>query len=101
MTTLQGDVTTLLNGRVVKSVQRGDAVLQSVPGMVQIPISAVNPEKAFVIVYAGSGDRVMDGTSFYVYSALLQSASLNVGVGGPSNYTVNAANISWQGVEFY
>lgn len=86
-----GGIDTLLNGRIVKSAQRGVARNINFRGTYSIPISTVNLDKSILITdYAGDNVSI---------NFTLTSSSINVGYTGINN--VSIANVSWQVIEFY
>ena len=95
-----GGIEALLNGRVVKSVQRGeiDVNAGSYPNDTSISLSTINPAKAYAIVNA-----VRNGSVQYSAEALVSQLSAeSLVVKCRSGQTSNAPiYVGWQVIEFY
>ena len=86
-----GGIETLLNGRVVKSVQRGVVRDINFNGTYSTPISTVNLDKSILIT-----EYTEDAVSI---NFTLTSSSISIGYTGRNN--VSISNVSWQVIEFY
>lgn len=100
--TIDTNVGTLMNGRVIKSVQKGVTVISMNQSAVthNIPISPVNLNKAFVSFPTSvwrTGSNTYSGTLFCSLSS-----STNVEIKSVGNtYIGGDINLSWQVIEFY
>ncbi|MDM5250320.1 hypothetical protein [Lysinibacillus sp. G4S2] len=93
-------VDSLINGRAVKSVQRG---VLSLPHTSEVKtftatINSINPAKASVTIdYGGS----VAGSSS-VYAPYIENVTAtSITIGFPNSYIYGGTKISWQVVEFY
>lgn len=90
--TINTNVGTLINGRVVKRVQRGHRDLSASlsPGQaVTIPINSVNTSKTALFINSTTSDS-------NVTSCLLNSTTIEV-----RKYSGYGTSIEWQVIEFY
>lgn len=91
---------TIINGRAVKSVQRG--VLIAPPNTeiktLIATINSINPAKALVTIdYSGT-----TAGSSAAYSACIENVSAtSITVGFPYSVWMGGTRVSWQVVEFY
>ncbi|MGE6513383.1 hypothetical protein [Lysinibacillus sphaericus] len=97
---IHSKVDTIINGRAVKSVQRG---VMTTPNNSELKIftatiNSINPAKALVTIdYGGT----TSGSS-PAYSAYIENVSAtSITIGFPYSYTYGGTKISWQVVEFY
>lgn len=93
-----GGIETLLNGRVVKSVQRGKTDSLSVeknnPKM--IPISAINVSKSVLVINHASSGVYIAGLGIELYQDYIYLTMNN-----SSNDAGVKLVFSWQVIEFY
>lgn len=84
------NLTDFMGGGSIKSVQRGRAACGAAcPGTATITISAVNPDKSFLLVRFNFQDVIL-----YQRVTLVSSTEIEVDAGN------NTYDISWQVVEF-
>lgn len=97
---INANVGALVNGRVVKSVQRGLVTPGGGHSPLGISVSTINPDKSIVILNGewGLWDSSSGDTSWSPYLVDLQSNLLFI-TGAMSAYT--SAKVSWQVIEFY
>ena len=89
------NVGTLMNGRVIKSIQRGVAIAPSSTTEISVAFSEVNISKSMVILNG------MFGSSASA-APLLSSFSTNFMVLTPSISGISSSyKVSWQVIEFY
>ena len=109
-----GGIETLLNGRVVKNVQRGNVNTRvSIPSNfpndgysnLRININEVNPNKAILFcnfeLRENTGGKDIHGYA-YIDLVLLEKSNVNVQVGNSSSgSSVGYVYGEWQVIEFY
>lgn len=107
MTELQGDVTTLLNGRVVKSIQRGTLNSSQRSNTISggltfsIDISPVATDKACLINNFEVNRSSDDGIAYFTNVALNDNTidiAISYTSGNGVTFTVSGF---WQVIEFY
>ena len=92
-------IDTLLNGRTVKNVQRGEISLTSAQTLVNVPISKINPDKSIVISSATSQVQSTGGISGVKCILNAEGTVIKINaIGISSGSTVLAA---WEVIEFY
>lgn len=91
--TINTNVGTLINGRVVKSVQRGVRA-----GSGSTTISTVNPSKCMVLINGFSGE---DGFGKYALPYVLELTSTKLTIAVSGKGTSAEFSNSWEVIEFY
>lgn len=93
-----GGINTLLNGRVVKSVQRG--VTGTLNENTVININAIDANKSLLIYYVGTTYMNNAYQALAAYNATLTDNAISITVvsGGSTTYD---RRLSWQVIEFY
>ena len=97
---IKSGIDTLLGGRVIKSLQRGNSVFGSDQNTLTVNISNVNTNKA-LLVFSNTGAGTSSAGNAYglVKGELINTSTLNFKVTLPA--TTNTVQISWQVIEFY
>lgn len=94
---IEANVNTLVNGRVVKSVQKGSVYIASTALTTHTAtFSAINENKAIVIV---NGSKTSAGTETTITLKSLSSTSLTVEAGNHGG--TGNISCSWQIIEYY
>ena len=93
-----GGIDTLLNGRIVKSVQRGKTSPLPVETVnsKKIPISAINLSKSVLIINYLSAYNAIDNLGVELYQDYIHLTMNN----SSGNYKATVV-FSWQVIEFY
>lgn len=93
-----GGIDTLLNGRIVKSVQRGKTspLLVETVNSKTIPISAINLSKSVLIINYMSTYDAIDNFGVELYQDYIHLTMNN-----PSGNYRDTLVFSWQVIEFY
>lgn len=95
--TIDNKVGTLLDGRVVKSVQRGITTGTGAAANKTVPISAVNIDKCYIDIVGAANNNV----NAEIVLISLTSTTLTIGSSVNGNTWQTDARASWQVIEFY
>lgn len=99
-----GGIETLLNGRVVKSVQRGHLRKTGLKtnNTFDIPISSVNPDHALLLQDTFIRYNADPAWAVSIYGeGTLSSDKITIKINADSSYGAIDAGVVWQVVEFY